>query len=121
MSPDPAASSDRRSATAVPGITALRFLPDRTAASLVNISPTGLLAESGAPARVGSPAILSFEGGFTPETVTGRVARCEVAAMGPDGLLRYLVGVEFDSPLEFGDVPPGRAPGPVPATISNRW
>ena len=106
---------------AIADITGLRFLPDRAPASLVNISPTGLLAESGTPFRVGSAVALSFDGGFAPEVVTGRVARCEVSVMGSDGRLRYHVGVEFDAPLEFGDDAAQQTAAPAAAHVRNRW
>lgn len=111
-----------RRPAAVHGITGLRFLPQGATASLVNISSTGLLAESTARLAVGSAATVAIEGGFTPSRVEGRVARCEVAVMGADGLLRYHLGIEFTRPLpaigEDAPVPPppARAPHAV-----NRW
>ena len=105
-------------------ITGLRFLPEHAPATLVNMSQTGLLAESAMRCRVGGEITLSFEGGFEPDTVTGRVARCEVAVMAPDGLLRYHVGVEFDAPLDFEDDEDTQqidATVVRPAAARNRW
>jgi hypothetical protein len=113
----------------VPGITGLRFLPQGATASLVNISTTGLLAESAARLQVGSAVRVQFDGHFSPRSVVGRVARCEVAVMGLDGLLQYYIAVEFDAPIALdGEVvesreapPPTRIPTPTPKAIRNRW
>jgi hypothetical protein len=118
---DAAVDPRGRISHAIADITGLRFLPDRAPASLVNISPTGLLAESGAPFRVGSAVALSFEGGFVPEVVTGRVARCEVSVMGSDGKLRYHVGVEFDATLELDAGTVEEAAAPASGEVRNRW
>ena len=122
MSPD-GRKPERRRADEVPQITGLRFLPDRAPADLVNMSPLGLLAESAMRLRVGSEVAVLFEGGFQPQTITGRVARCEVAAMAPDGTLRYRVGIEFDTMLDMDGStvvlsPPPSEPAP---TARNRW
>ena len=121
MRPDTAGSPRRRPAIAVTDITGLRFLPDRAPASPVNISPTGLLAECSTSLRVGSDIAVLFEGRFEPDTITGRVARCEVAVMGPDGLLRYLIGVEFDSALDVGGDAMQRTAPPDAGHVKNRW
>ncbi|MBI4266263.1 MAG: PilZ domain-containing protein [Acidobacteria bacterium] len=110
----------RRPATGVPGITGLRFLPQRSKATLVNISATGLLAESSARMVVGSRATVLFEGEFTPGLVAGRVVRSEVAVVGHDGLLRYHIAIEFDSPLRLNDEPT-EGEGPAAEAVRNRW
>jgi hypothetical protein len=124
----------RRPAADVPSITGLRLSPHGAEASLVNISATGLFAESSVRLNVGTSVQVLFEGAFSPSSVPGRVARCEVAAMGRDGALRYQIGIEFNSPIAFDDVvvaspkahlSPGRAPAPhpspVPRVAQNRW
>jgi hypothetical protein len=118
---DPGGGPARLDRTVVPGITGLRFLPERTAATLVNISPSGLLVETAEKYRVGSETSILFEGGFTPSTASGRVVRCEVAVMGRDGVLRYHIAIEFDSPLDLGDAVEESAPAPVSAAARNRW
>ena len=121
---DHGARPSRRRTVSVREITGLRFLPEHAPATLVNMSRTGLLAESAMRCRVGADITLLFEGGFEPGTVTGRVARCEVAVMGPDGLLRYHVGVEFDALLEFDDDDDTQridAPAPRLTKNINRW
>ena len=45
-----------------------------------------------------------FEGGFSSAPVVGRIARCSVAAMGRDGVLRYHVGISFNKPIVLDDV-----------------
>lgn len=112
----------RRSATEVPEISGLRLLPPGTAASLVNISSTGLLAESDAKVRVGAAVQVQFEGAFPTKSARGRVVRCEVSVMGRDGLLRYHTAVEFDAALPI-DEPADIVDVPAPASKSarNRW
>lgn len=121
MTPDAVDPSERRPATAVEGITSLRFMPDDALASLLNISPTGLLAESGTRQRVGAGVEVVFQGGFQPATVTGRVARCEVALMGRDGSLRYHIAMEFDALLELDGDATRRAAAAPPRQVRNRW
>lgn len=118
MSPQPGAAPVRRPA-AIKGITGLRFMAQGGKAQLVNMSSTGLLAETAARLLVGTKTVVAFEGGFTPATVDGRVVRCEVAVMTRDGGLRYHIAVEFDSPLQFDDAEDAPvAPSPH---LSNRW
>lgn len=122
MRQDPAGGPARLDRTVVAGITGLRFLPQRTQATLVNISPSGLLVETAEKYRVGSEASVLFEGGFTPSTASGRVVRCEVAVMGLDGVLRYHIAIEFDAELDLGGAVEGNTPAPTPATVvRNRW
>lgn len=101
-------------------ITSLRFLPQGAPAQLVNMSATGLLAETQAKLQVGSPITVGFDGGFTPSTASGRVVRCEVAVMGRDGLLRYHIGIEFDTPLPFAGAD-DHAPASAEPQVRNRW
>jgi hypothetical protein len=118
---DPGGGPARLDRTVVPGITGLRFLPQRTEATLVNISPSGLLVETAEKYRVGAEASVLFEGGFTPSTASGRVVRCEVAVMGLDGVLRYHIAIEFDAPLDLGGAGQGITPAPASADVRNRW
>lgn len=106
----------------VAGIAGIRLHPPGSPAQLVNISPTGLLAESAAKLRVGTVLQVEFEGGFTPSTVPGRVVRCEVAAMERDGILRYYIGIDFDSqlPIAVPSAPTEPAP-PAARDVRNRW
>ena len=119
MSPPPSAAPVRRPA-AINGITGLRFVaPQGAKAQLVNMSPTGLLAETAAKLLVGTRATVAFEGGFMPMTVDGRVVRCEVAVMTREGELRYHIAVEFDSPLQFDEaMDTTLLPSPY---LRNRW
>jgi hypothetical protein len=118
---DPAGGPPRVAPAALPGITGVRFLPQRTEATLVNISPSGLLVESIAKYPVGARVSVQFEGGFTPATANGRVVRCEVAVMGRDGVLRYYIGIEFETPLDLGEVVENSPPPPPSANVRNRW
>jgi hypothetical protein len=120
--PTPSVAPERRPASAVPSITGLKLMPYGNEAALVNISTTGILAESISRIPVGSPVEVAFQGSFIPKTAKGRVARCEVAVMGSDGLLRYHIAIEFDAAISFGDeLPPEPEPPPVPQGPRNRW
>jgi hypothetical protein len=110
---------DRRPASELPTIKGLRFIPGGAEGSLVNISPAGLLAESTSRLAVGSSIQVRIAGGFTPNSVTGRIARCEVASMGRDGILRYHIAVEFDKEIALETPKP--EPPPVPQGSRNRW
>ena len=103
--------------------------PHGAQASLVNISEKGLLAECDMRLKVGSITKVHFDGSFTPSSVSARVARCEVNGMGPDGALRYHVGIEFDSPIALdrpSAAPPPEAgvdvrESPPVRVVRNRW
>src|SRR5262249_16455174 len=94
-------SAPRRSGAAIPSITGLRISPHGVEAKLVNISETGVLAECGERLKPGSAVTVVFEGTFTPRTMEGRVARNSLASMGPDGRLRYHVGIAFAKPISL--------------------
>ena len=117
----PSNSPERRPASAVPAITGLRFMPQDTEARLINISSNGVLAESMARVPVGAALEVIFEGDFTPRSATGRVARCEVAVMGTDALLRYHIAIEFDTPIAFDDGDRPEPAAPPRDGIRNRW
>lgn len=127
-------------ASDVPAITGLRLMPQGAAATLVNISASGVLAECALRLKVDTPVQVAFEGTFVPKSAAGRVARCEVAAMGRDGMIRYHLGIAFTEPIPFeaSAPPPARVeaasgpsatfvppapPAAVPASpaVRNRW
>jgi PilZ domain-containing protein len=111
----------RLPAHAVVGNTALRINPPGIDAVLVNISSTGLLAESPAKLRVGTAVEIQFHDNFTPSTVAGRVVRCEVAIMERDGLLRYYLGIEFDAAIALIEREHQPEATPAPPVVRNRW
>jgi hypothetical protein len=128
-------SAPRVPASLVPSITGLRLSPHGAEAKLVDISTTGLLAECTSRLKVGSSVAVLFEGQFTIASIVGRIARCSVAAMGKDGVLRYHVGISFNKPIAL-DVPVPAAAAvpsttavpvdvaaaaPAPAVVRNRW
>jgi len=102
-SPAEARHAPRRPATDVPEITRLRISPRGTEAALVNISTSGLLVECSEGLRPRSQVTVVFEGGFSPSSVEGRVARCAVASVTPKGTLRYHVGIAFSKPIALPD------------------
>ena len=121
----------------MPTITWLRLSPHGAEAKLVDISSTGLLAECTSRLKVGSSVAVLFEGGFSASPVVGRIARCAVASMGRDGVLRYHVGISFNKPILLESEPepvavwastdaaPARSDVPVTApaapALRNRW
>ena len=136
MTPPPiATASDQRAAlripaARVPSIQGVRISPPNDLTStLVNISTTGVLVECTAKPRPGSSVTVHFLGTFTPSAVRGRVARTIVASLGKDGLLRYMVGIAFDEPIQLEVPAPEPAvaeqpaePAPrAPSRLQNRW
>ncbi len=92
-------NSTRVQASEVPSITGVRLKPGGADAKLVNLSLTGMLTECTNRVKVGSTVAVLFEGTFAAESVVGRIVRCEVSAMGRDGVLRYHVAIAFTQPL----------------------
>jgi len=135
-------NSTRLQASEVPSITGVRLKPHGADAKMVNISLTGMLTECTSRVKVGSTVAVLFEGSFAVESVVGRIVRCEVSAMGRDGVLRYHVAIAFTQPLAPEMLPalpqqsPGKAENPLdakdpiaaiaaaaaaPASVRNRW
>jgi hypothetical protein len=124
--------SPRRPASAVPSISGLTLSPYGAAATLVNISTSGLLAESGVPLKIGNFVKVIFEGAFAPQSAEGRVVRICVASMASSGV-RYSIGVAFKASidLESEAAPQNRADNrpatvpvadlPQPSVLVNRW
>lgn len=111
-------NSTRLQASEVPSITGVRLKPHGADAKMVNISLTGMLTECTSRVKVGSTVAVLFEGSFAVESVVGRIVRCEVSAMGRDGVLRYHVAIAFTQPLAPEMLPglaqqaPGKAEHP---------
>jgi hypothetical protein len=109
--------ADRRDASLVPTITAVRLSPQRTEARLINISTTGVLVECATRLQPGSSVTVIFEGGFTPSSVDSRVARSAVVAVTKGGGMRYQIGLAFKQPIELDELPLTAAPEP-PASVA---
>src|SRR5437879_2542450 len=93
----------RRPASAVPSITGLRISPPGFKATLVNISPSGLVAEWGLALKIGQTVTIAFEGKVTPQSVGALVVRSSIASASSAGL-RYHVAIAFTSRIpEAGD------------------
>ena len=135
-------SATRLPASLVPNITGVRLSPHGTDAKLVNISATGVLVECTSRLKPGSVVTVIFDGGFSPATISGRVARSSVAGIGRDGALRYHIGIAFKHGINLADapapavvheevapaaveapqaVPPLPESGPAPKAVYNRW
>jgi hypothetical protein len=105
--PTPAVDGDHRGAprqpaSAVASISGLTLSPYGAAATLVNISTSGLLAECGVPLKIGNFVKVFFEGALAPPPAEGRVVRICVASMAPSGV-RYNIGVAFKVPIVLAD------------------
>jgi len=133
--PMPAVDGDHRGAprqpaSAIPSITGLTLSPYGAEATLVNISATGLLAESRMPLKIGNFVKVLFEGALAPQPVAGRVVRICVASMASSGV-RYNIGVAFKAPIDLdlssqsrGDSKPvlvAAADTQEPSELVNRW
>jgi hypothetical protein len=92
-------------ASAVPSITGVRLKPFGADATLLNISATGALVECTTRLRLGTSVTVVFEGTFSPSSVEGRVARSTVATVSKNGVLRYHVGISFQTRIPL-DVEP---------------
>jgi hypothetical protein len=127
----------RYPASSFPDIDEITLVPPGAAASLVNLSATGMLVESEGRLGPGTDLSVEFGGGFTPPLVEGRVIRCEVIGIAANGGLRYRIGLAFNNRLALpnepgaaSDAPPEQtavAPVPVvppaapPPVLRNRW
>jgi hypothetical protein len=105
----------RRRASSFPEITGVRLVPIGGDATLVNLSATGVLVECATRVAPGMPVTVMLEGTFTPSSVAAKVVRCEVAAIGADGSLRFHLGLAFGTRLAAADddEPEVKVPGPV--------
>jgi hypothetical protein len=115
---------------AVPEITALRVSPGDTA-TLINISASGVLLESGTRYAPGVTVTLHFEGTLEPKQISARIVRCQVSSIGAKGTLQYQTALAFDRRLALA-ADAAHAPGrdaasappvsPFPtSTVANRW
>ena len=85
----------RYPASAFPEIEAIRLTPSGVAATLVNMSATGLLVECSSRALPGAATTVHFKGTFDPPSIKSRVVRCEVKGIAVDSTLRYHLGLSF--------------------------
>jgi hypothetical protein len=128
----------RYPAVSFPEIEAVRLSPVGATASLVNLSSSGILVECTSRSVPGTALTVEFVGSFSPASVEGRVIRCEVKGISPDGSLRYFIGIAFMAPIPLPNEAarksdPRTAPpsAPIPAAASgpaesapaprNRW
>jgi hypothetical protein len=128
--------SRRQRASRVPEITGVRLAPIGGEAVLVNISASGVLVECGTRVASSTAVTVFFDGTFKQASAAGRVARCVVARIGADGLIRYHLGIAFNQMIDF-DVPepevvldqppasppplPDAVPPAAPPEVRNRW
>jgi hypothetical protein len=128
--------SDRRDASLVPTITAVRLSPHGAEAKLINISTTGVLVECATRLQPGSSVTVIFEGGFSPSAIDSRVARSAVVAVNKGGGMRYQIGLAFKQPIQLEELPstpsetvpvmieePLSEPAAIvaPPVLRNRW
>jgi hypothetical protein len=87
-----------------------RFGPVRIAAEKVdvlNASQGGLLIESPMRLPPGSENAVELSLAEAPRRVRGRIVRCEVRALAPEGL-RYRMAIAFNAPVVEIDATDGR-------------
>lgn len=115
----------RYPASMVPAITGIRISARGIEARLVNISATGLLAECRDRLQTGNSVTVAFDGSFVPARVGGKVVRNYVASVGPDGALRYHIGIAFLDRIALEVEDGGAREAPPPAAprrvVRNRW
>jgi hypothetical protein len=127
----------RYPAAAVPGIIGVRLSPGDVV-TLVNISNSGILVEGKTRFVPATRVAVVFEGPAALGSVSGRIVRCQVSAVG-GGKLRYQSAIAFENKIDLRleePAPSAAAPSvapstgnpvrePVPATPSagvyNRW
>ena len=93
----------RRPASAVPSITGLRISPPGFKATLVNISPSGLVAEWGLALKIGQTVTIAFEGPVTPQSVGALVVRDGTSRRWEGGVLIVVYGGLVAWFLTLGD------------------
>ena len=101
-------------AAAMPSIRTVKLSPGETV-TLINISATGVLVEGPTRFVPRTRVAVTFEGGFVPAQVRGRVVRCQVASIA-SGRLCYQTGIAFDTRISL----PETDATPDPAAISSR-
>src|SRR5262245_54073033 len=89
----------RYPAATVPGITGMRLSPG-DAVSLVNISASGVLIEGKTRFVPWTRLTVIFEGPRAPDSVKGRVVRCQVSSIGGRGSLHYQSAIAFETRIE---------------------
>ena len=128
-------SARRHPASAFPGITGVRLTPPNVAATLVNLSATGILVHCASRPDLGGRVTVHLAGTFVPASIDARVVRCEVAGISPDGSLRYHLGLGFSERITLPDgleegeaqaaaaagIPPGVAAPASAPVLRNRW
>lgn len=121
-------------ASRVPSITGVRLSPPDLEATLINISAHGVAVECGRRLALKTQVTVLFDGTFEPSSVEGRVARCTIAGLGPNGALTYQLGIAFASPIALVEAPapviersdalrhgPAITPTPPSTVLRNRW
>jgi hypothetical protein len=98
----------RYSREAIPEITGLRVLPG-DAATMVNISASGLLMESPTRYAPGRTLTVNFEGTIATKQIKARIVRCQVSAIDDEGKLQYYTALTFEGRLTL-PVKAGAAP-----------
>jgi hypothetical protein len=91
----------RYPAAEFPEIQGVYLLPIGAAATLINLSATGVLVGCATRSLPGTVLTVQFKGTFTPAAVECRVVRCEVAGIAADGSLQFQLGLAFGTRIEL--------------------
>ncbi len=89
----------RYPAAEFPEIQGVLLRPPGAAATLVNLSATGVLVGCAVRSLPGKVLTVHFEGTFEPATIECHVVRCEVAGIAADGSLQFQLGLAFSTRL----------------------
>jgi hypothetical protein len=108
----------RYAAHSFPEIQGVRLVPQGAAATLVNLSETGVLVECETRLLPGVTTTVEFAGTFTPASIQCRVIRCEIIGIAANGSMGYRIGLAFSTRIALpnadeADVRPA-APVDVP-------
>jgi hypothetical protein len=83
--------------------TRVRLRPGRDA-SLVNLASGGMLVEGAARLHPGSAVVLQLIGPSSSPLISGKVLRCQVAALERDAAVRYAGAISFDAAIDLESV-----------------
>jgi PilZ domain len=107
----------RYPAATVSGITGMRLSPGDVV-SLVNISASGVLVEGKTRFVPGTRLTVIFEGPKAPDSVKGRIVRCQVSSIGGRGSLHYQSAIALETRIEVPIDEEATAASSVEATPS---
>jgi hypothetical protein len=107
----------RYPAAEFPDIHGVWLTPTGAAATLINLSATGVLVGCAARVAPGTVLTVQFKGTFRPASIESRVVRCEVAGIAPDGSLQFQLGLAFSTRIALAQDADAAMEGPDAADL----